>query len=165
MWTILCWRFSGAGFCFPTSPNSCRRRFLSLSGAGPSQANYRPKSFHMNLPSLVSSSAAAGLAAGLSHSIESLRPLPNWKGENTNRAKAQTLQRHFRDFDEEQQSPNDGTDFASQIIVKYINKHLSFGMESQKPKQSQLETSFGPKNVSCLRSYKRLNKGKCFVHK
>lgn len=50
MWTIFCRVFSGAGFCTSPSPNSCNRiKFLSLFGAGPTQANYGPKSFYMNL--------------------------------------------------------------------------------------------------------------------
>lgn len=42
--------FSGASFCVSPSPNSCNRiKFLSPPGDGPSQANYGPKSFYMNL--------------------------------------------------------------------------------------------------------------------
>lgn len=94
--------FSGAGFCSsPSPPNSCNRiKFLSLSGAGPSQANYGPKSFYMNLChaktslSPISSSPSPGTGPVLSRSseqgnyVESLRP-PQSKGrENKQKSRS-----------------------------------------------------------------------------
>lgn len=75
MWTIL--PSSGVRFCIPTFPHPSpppnlqkqwkRKKMFSLSGAGPSQANYGPESFYYlcNAKTQVSSSPAPGTERAL----------------------------------------------------------------------------------------------------
>lgn len=145
-------------------------QLLCLSGAGPSQANWLgPKSFYMNLchaktslsPIFSSPSPGKGPVSCHSsergHYVESSRPLPNRKGEKTNkRAKAQALQRPLQRTwckTKNKQVTSTGLDNVTQWLINISKNHhvLSEALElSHKPLSNHSWNHHEVQNVSFL---------------